>query len=102
VNLSHIPKYEILRCDRNEGMERPEGEAKSLQCERFSSVTELSHRELREIGIKMEWAIHGAQKSQDQGRTIYQIRKEECWCIPRMWIIFIVFIFKLVVKARVS
>jgi hypothetical protein len=43
-------------------MERQEGEANNLRCGRLSSLIEPSHRELRKIRIKMEWAICGCRK----------------------------------------
>jgi hypothetical protein len=51
----------------NEVMERHECETKNLQCGRFSSLTEPSHRELQEIGVKVGWAVRGHREVKARG-----------------------------------
>jgi hypothetical protein len=72
VNFSHIPKFEILRCDtgqfgqvprRNKNMERSEGQALGARCRRLGPPAKPTHGELQEIGIQMGWALSGCGKA---------------------------------------
>jgi hypothetical protein len=85
----------------NEGMERPESQAKNFQSRGPSSLVEPSHRELQKVGIKMGWVICGP-KSQGREHIISWTPKTKYWSIPRMWTTFIVLHLNQPVKANVS